>query len=526
MALALTTLGQTPLPTISAATNISTESATLNGTVNANYLSTIVSFEYGITTSYGSAITATQNPITGSTNTNVSASITGLTAGGTTYHARIKATNSLGTTYSNDITFTTLGLVPSVTTLAATNITTIGAQLNGSVNANYLSTVVTFEYGTTISYSSIITASQSPVTGNATTSVTAILSGLIPNTVYHFRVKTINSLGTSYGNDLTFTSLGQAPTATTQAVSIITATTSNLNGIVNANYLSTAVTFEYGTTINYDNSISAIQSPMNGNLTTSVNANLLGLSPTTTYHYRVKAVNALGTAYGNDMSFTTMGNAPTVITQAATNILPYSATLNGSVNANFLSTTVTLEYGITTSYGSTVIATQSPIIGSSNTNVSAQITGLTEGTVYHYRIIAINILGTTYGNDITFNSAGLAPTVTTLGATSTTPTSAQLNGSVNANYLASSITFEYGTTTSYDNAVIATQSPITGNTNINVSIPITGLLYNTTYHYRVKAVNSLGTTFGSDMTFVTVYTIGEYVNGGLVFYIDGTGHMG
>jgi uncharacterized protein (TIGR02145 family) len=78
----------------------------LNGTVNANYLSTIVTFEYGTTTSFGSTATTTQNPITGNTVTNVSADITGLTVA-TTYHYRIKATNSNGTTYGSDLTFTT-----------------------------------------------------------------------------------------------------------------------------------------------------------------------------------------------------------------------------------------------------------------------------------------------------------------------------------------------------------------------------------------------------------------------------------
>ena len=64
-----------------------------------------------------------------------------------------------------------------------------------------------------------------------------------------------------------------------------------------------------------------------------------------------------------------------------------SATLNGTVNAYCLSTTVTFRYGLTTGYGSTVTADQSPVTGNSDTAVSKAITGLTPNTTYHYRVV-------------------------------------------------------------------------------------------------------------------------------------------
>ena len=307
MPISFATLGQSPTPTIASATNINIMSATLNGSINANYLSTIVNFEYGTTTSYGSIVTATQSPVTGNTSTNVNADITGLTSG-TTYHYRIKAVNSLGTTYSNDITFTTLGQVPTVTTLVATNINATGVTLNGSVNADYLSTVVTFEYGITTSYSNTVTATQSPVTGNAITNVSANITGLTVATIYHFRIKAVNSLGTTYGDDLTFTTVGQVPTVTTLAATNINITVATLNGSANANYSSTLVTFEYGTTTNYGSIATATQSPVTGNAITNVSANITGLIAATIYHYRIKAVNSFGTTYGSDLTFTTISS--------------------------------------------------------------------------------------------------------------------------------------------------------------------------------------------------------------------------
>ncbi len=511
MTMSFTTTGEPPSAPIASATNASQvqlNSATINGIVNAKYYSTSVIFEYGTSISYGQTITATQSPVIGGTNTNVNASITGLTIG-TIYHYRIKAVNSLGTTTSNDMTFTTLGQAPTATTQLATNINTFGATLNGTVNPNSLSTTVTFEYGITSSYGSSITATQSPVTGNSNSSVNAILSGLAPNTTYYFRLKTVNTLGTNYGNEQTFKTLGQLPTTTTQAATNISSTSATINGIVNANLLSTSVSFEYGTSTSYGNTITATQSPVTGSSNTNVSVAVTGLLQGTTYHYRIIATNSLGTTTSNDMTFKTLGSAPAVNVLAATGITLNSAQLNGNVNPNYLESSVTFEYGTTTSYGMTAAAIQSPIMGNSNTIVSASIMGLSEGTTYHYRITATNALGTTNSNDMTFTTLGQAPSVITQSATNITLTSAQLNGTINANYLESQVTFEYGLTASYGQILTATESPVLGNTATNVSASVSGLTVGTTYHFRIKATNSLGTNYGNDMTFTTLSTISD-----------------
>ncbi len=98
-----------------------------------------------------------------------------------------------------------LGKTSTVTTNAATAITPSAATLNGTVNANNLDTTVTFEYGLDVSYGNTITAQESPISGSGDTPVTALLTGLKPNTSYHFRVVVINSSGTTYGADQVFT---------------------------------------------------------------------------------------------------------------------------------------------------------------------------------------------------------------------------------------------------------------------------------------------------------------------------------
>ena len=483
-------------------TNITTTTATSGGLISDDGGATI--------TANGVCWGKTENPTIEGIKTTEGIStgqfvsnLTGLDAG-TTYHARAYATNEVGTSYGADMTFLTLGQVPSGLTQLPSSVTYTSATLNGTVNPHDLSTTVTFEYGLTTSYGSTAEASPSPATGNEMVNVSAQISGLFPATTYHYRIKTVNSLGTTYSEDMTFTTPAIPPAATTADATDKTATGATLNGIVNANNSSTTVTFEYGATTAYGQTVTAIPSQVTGTTNTNVSAGITGLTAGTTYHFRVKAVNTAGTTYGSDMTFTTVGLAPTATTLAATNKTATGAKLNGSLNANNASTTVTFEYGLTASYGQTVTASPSPVTGNSNTNVGATITGLTAGTTYHFRVKAVNAVGTSYGSDMTFTTEGLAPTATTLDATNKTSTGATLNATVNANMVSTTVTFEYGTTTSYGQTITASPNPVTGSTNTNVSATITGLTAGTTYHFRVKAVNSVGTTYGVDKSFATL----------------------
>jgi len=96
-------------------------------------------------------------------------------------------------------------------------------------------------------------------------------------------------------------------------------------------------------------------------------------------------------------------SAPNVITGSATKVTVNSATLNGTVYPNGFLTTYYFEYGPTTSYGNTTPnPPQSAGSGTSDVSVSANVTGLTSNTIYHYRLVATNSLGTTHGWDMTF----------------------------------------------------------------------------------------------------------------------------
>ncbi|MBI3411149.1 MAG: hypothetical protein HY040_22675, partial [Planctomycetes bacterium] len=314
----------------------------------------------------------------------VSAAVTGL-SGNTVYHFRIDAANNGGTSNGTDATFTTLAASPTVTTSPATSILQTSATLNGTINPNGVSATAWFEYGLSTSYGSS-TAAQSIAAGSTAVAVSANISGLSANTLYHFRLDASNNGGTSNSPDASFTTLANPPTVTTGSATNIASSGATLNGTVNPNGVTTTAWFEYGTTTSYGLS-TAGQSIAAGSTAVSVSTSISGLSVNTTYHFRIDAANNGGTSLGTDASFTTLASGPTATTGSASSIGITTATLNGSVNPNGVTTTAWFEYGTTTGYGSST-ATQSLAAGTTAVAVSAAVTGLSGNTVYHFRIDA------------------------------------------------------------------------------------------------------------------------------------------
>jgi hypothetical protein len=192
---------------------------------------------------------------------------------------------------------------------------------------------------------------------------------------------------------------------------------------------------------------------------------------------------------------------PTAVTNPATGVTSSAATLNAVVNPNGSATTVRFEWGMTPGYGNTT-SPQSIGNGTSAVNVTNTLTALSANQVYHYRVKATNAGGTNYGLDATFTTSAPPPTATTNAASGVMPNGVTLNGTVNPNGWATTVSFEWGATTAYGNTTTG-QAIGNGIVPVNVTAALTGLTANQAYHYRVKASNGEATACGTDAMFVT-----------------------
>ena len=172
------------------------------------------------------------------------------------------------------------------------------------------------------------------------------------------------------------------PTVSTINASAITINSAILNGNLSSLGTATSVNvfFEYGATTSYGNSTSAIAMTTTG----LFSANLNGISPGVTYHFRAKADGGVnGITTGEDKTFTTITTPPAARTSLATNVIANGAVLNGSLDSlgTAASVSVFFDYGTTTSYGSTTSGQTKTTTGTFSTT----LTNLTPGTVYHFR---------------------------------------------------------------------------------------------------------------------------------------------
>jgi hypothetical protein len=194
---------------------------------------------------------------------------------------------------------------------------------------------------------------------------------------------------------------------------------------------------------------------------------------------------------------------PVATTGAADAITRSSAAVTGTVNPGGAATTYRFEYGTSSSYGLTT-AEQDAGSGADPVAVRATLSNLTTDTTYHYRVVATNAAGLAQGADRTLrtSAAPSAPSISSRAATGVGADGATLSASVNPRSLATSVRFEYGTTTSYGSAT-AEQAIGAGGSSVAVNAPIGGLKPNTRYQFRAVATSAAGVTRGANRSFTT-----------------------
>jgi hypothetical protein len=176
---------------------------------------------------------------------------------------------------------------------------------------------------------------------------------------------------------------------------------------------------------------------------------------------------------------------------------------SAEVNPNHWPTIYLFEWGETDDYGNE-LQFSAAIGGLENENIpiAQQITGLTPGTLYHFRAVAVNFKGTTSGEDVTFVTPDV-PRVDSTLASAVTKTTAHLSALVAARGSSTIVTFEYGPTAAYG---LSTPPVAIGKELFShpVEADIGGLAPGTPYHYRIVATNALATTYGPDQVLTTV----------------------
>ena len=336
--------------------------------------------------------------------------------------------------------------------------------------------------------------------------MTASGSGRPPATVDHTYAAgdfTASLSVTDTVGQTNLTSLGvlTARASIVHAFADVTSTTGvTVYTTIDPNGLDTTYEIGWGTTAALGQSTTPVGIGL-GTAGVRLSAGLSGLTPGTTYDWRVRATNAAGTVTGPLLTFRTQGHVPNLTLVSATVDSPSSATLVGDVNPGSLNTHWYFEYGPTSSYGSVSPASPGAVgSGANPVTVSTHLVGLAVATAYHFALVATNGAGTITTGDQPFRT----PDPPAVGHETSTrnATSAKLFASVDPEGLATTYVFRWGSTASLDHEtpVRGAGSGIVGLTERTI---LSGLHRDATYHWDVVATNAAGTTTGPVETFTT-----------------------
>ena len=382
-----------------AASSIAQTTATLNATVNPNGGEVSkCEFEYGETTSYGKTASCASLPGSGTSAVAVSASLTGLTAN-TSYHFRISATNAGGTSKGSDQEFKTLPNAesePSLTIEITQGSETSNPRLSFRGEANGSGNPVTLEIKATKG-GFATTLSAHLESGGGEWSLT--VSSDLEDGTYTATASEENEKGETERSAVTFTVSAPIAVVTNPvSTSVVAGETATFTAAASA-YPAATLQWEIST----DSGSTWTQVPGATGETMTVAGTTLAESGN---EYRAVFSNKIRTVISLAATLTVVPEAPTVVTKAASPIAQTTATLNATVNPNGGEVSkCEFEYGETTSYGKTAPCASLPGSGESAVAVSAEVTGLTANTTYHFRMSATNTLsGISYGLDQTFTS--------------------------------------------------------------------------------------------------------------------------
>lgn len=454
--------------------------------------------------------------------------ISGLQSGTTYWYCAI-VENAHGIAFGQLRSFTTSAQPPTVATLPASDVASRTAVLHAAGNPKGAPTTGYFRYDTRQPSSCAnLQGVRVPASGgidlgsdNLQVPFSQALTGLMPATTYYYCAYTNNRGGTANGTIASFTTDADAPTVVlgspVVAIDEVTvAATVNPHGFAATAWLRYDTTDPgtcddaFGTRVPATGGFDAGA----GNAPVDFTQQLTGLTPGADYYYCVVAENSLGTSVSDVGRFRTPA-APTVSTAAVSSIGSNSATLEGLVTPNGLSTSGWFRYDTThpgtcnNTFGSTTGGI-SVGAGQDELPLTRAISGLLPGTTYYYCALAGNTLGITYGEVLSFTTDPAPPKVTTSPATSVTGNGATVGGTVVPSGAATIGWVRYDTThPGICNDSFGVRAPASGghdlgsgNTSASFTEALANLQPGATYYYCAVAENAAGTSFGAVLSFV------------------------
>jgi hypothetical protein len=332
-------------------------------------------------------------------------------------------------------------------------------------------------------------------------------------------------LSTTYAAEITVTTYN-ADGDTTSSNSAV------LKGAVDVREHMADVWFEYGTSAFLGQSTPKNIVGLSFTATTAFDAVINGLTANTTYYFQAvgKNIDSSLEVRGSILSFTTgntiaqnnnsnpnsnsySSSAPEVKTNPAYSMDGNSAILDSNIQPNNSNTVAWFEYGITDGNLSNKTEERYVSVTDYQTNFQHEVTSLMPETIYYFRAAARNEYGTTYGNNYVFRTEKVynginfsQPTASTTSAILVRESSALLNGNVISHNAETTVWFEWSENPEMTIKLNrnASQSVGAGDSEVYVAYPLSDLVLNKTYYFRIVAQNSYGTTRGNVSKCTTV----------------------
>lgn len=428
---------------------------------------------------------------------------------GEIYYVRAYAENTLGIAYGEEVT---ADLSPSAP-MVATNDVEVLPVSDTEGTATFSATITDagipaytergFVYAQ-VQNPTLNTATKVVVEGSGVGQYSTSVKSLETNKNYYVRAYLVYAQGVAYGDEKPFiiqTTL--SPSVTTSAVTNITYNSAEVGG--NVSFDGGSEVTERG--VCYSTSPNPTISDTKviaGAGTGAFTAELTGLSIETTYYVRAYAINSKGLSYGEQVSFQTKNRSlPIVATLAAKNITYTTATIEAEVRESGGSEVT--ERGVCYSVSSNPTISDTKImVGSGVGMFIANLTDLSVETTYYVRAYATNAKGTSYGDEITFQTNAYSlPTVNTLEPSYITNSSATVGGNVisdgGTEVTERGICYSLST-----NPTISDSKLVAGKGEGFFNVELTNLEMATTYYVRAYAVNSKGVNYGEQVSFQTI----------------------